>query len=222
MIPTPPSGRMGRSSAFPGFLRAYEESQAKGKEEKEVRLPDMNEGDVVSVAEIRAEQHFTEPPPRFSEASLVKALEDYGIGRPSTYASIIQTLVRRKYVEMDRRRFIPTDTGRVVARFLQKHFEPYVDYRIHGPDGGHAGRNFQRGNALDTAADAILEAVYPQGQGQGRNRQPSGCQADPGPRQPIPRPARRFLSGWGVSARTRKSAAVDDEEKPQFAGLRKA
>ena len=116
--------------AFPGFLRAYEESQPQGKEEKENRLPDMNEGDVVSLKEVRAEQHFTEPPPRFSEASLVKALEDYGIGRPSTYASIIQTLVRRKYVELDRRRFIPTDTGRVVARFLEQHFEPYVDYEF--------------------------------------------------------------------------------------------
>ena len=116
--------------AFPGFLRAYEVSLPKGKEEKESSLPDMNEGDIVRLVEIRAEQHFTEPPPRFSEASLVKALEDYGIGRPSTYASIIQTLVRRKYVDLDRRRFIPTDTGRVVARFLENHFEPYVDYEF--------------------------------------------------------------------------------------------
>jgi DNA topoisomerase-1 len=116
--------------AFPGFLRVYEVSLPKGKEEKETSLPDMNEGDVVGLLDIRAEQHFTEPPPRFSEASLVKALEDFGIGRPSTYASIIQTLVRRKYVDMDRRRFIPTDTGRVVARFLENHFEPYVDYEF--------------------------------------------------------------------------------------------
>jgi DNA topoisomerase-1 len=116
--------------AFPGFLRAYEVSLPKGKEEKESSLPDMNEGDIVRLVDIRAEQHFTEPPPRFSEASLVKALEDYGIGRPSTYASIIQTLVRRKYVDLDRRRFIPTDTGRVVARFLENHFEPYVNYEF--------------------------------------------------------------------------------------------
>jgi DNA topoisomerase-1 len=116
--------------AFPGFLRVYEVSQPQGKEERETNLPDMSEGDVVSLQEIRAEQHFTEPPPRFSEASLVKALEDYGIGRPSTYASIIQTLTRRKYVDLDRRRFIPTDTGRVVSRFLEKHFEPYVDYEF--------------------------------------------------------------------------------------------
>jgi len=116
--------------AFPGFLSAYEASQPQGKEERESSLPDMKEGDVVKLQEIRAEQHFTEPPPRFSEASLVKALEDFGIGRPSTYASIIQTLVRRKYVDLDRRRFIPTDTGRVVARFLENHFEPYVDYEF--------------------------------------------------------------------------------------------
>jgi DNA topoisomerase-1 len=116
--------------AFAGFLRAYEESQPRGREEKETHLPDMREGDVVRLLEIRAEQHFTEPPPRYSEASLVKALEDYGIGRPSTYASIIQTLVRRQYVDMDRRRFIPTNTGRVVARFLEEHFEPYVDYEF--------------------------------------------------------------------------------------------
>ncbi len=116
--------------AFPGFLAAYEVAQPEGKEEKETSLPDMKEGDVVTLQQIRAEQHFTEPPPRFSEASLVKALEDFGIGRPSTYASIIQTLVRRKYVELESRRFTPTDTGRVVASFLESHFEPYVDYEF--------------------------------------------------------------------------------------------
>jgi len=116
--------------AFPGFLRVYEVSKPQGKEERESSLPDMKEGDVVSLQEIRAEQHFTEPPPRFSEASLVKALEDFGIGRPSTYASIIQTLVRRKYVELESRRFTPTDTGRGVALFLENHFEPYVDYEF--------------------------------------------------------------------------------------------
>jgi DNA topoisomerase-1 len=116
--------------AFPGFLRVYEVAQPRGKEEVESRLPDMKEGDSVSLQDIRAEQHFTEPPPRFSEASLVKALEDFGIGRPSTYASIIQTLVRRKYVDLERRRFTPTNTGRVVARFLENHFEPYVDYEF--------------------------------------------------------------------------------------------
>src|SRR5690606_29669986 len=88
--------------AFPGFLAVYEESTSDDEQAPESSLPDINEGDVITVKDIRAEQHFTEPPPRFSEASLVKALEEFGIGRPSTYASIIQTLVRRKYVEMDR------------------------------------------------------------------------------------------------------------------------
>jgi len=116
--------------AFPGFLAVYEEATPEGAAEPESSLPDMSEGDVVAVKDIRADQHFTEPPPRFSEASLVKTLEEYGIGRPSTYASIIQTLVRRRYVELDRRRFFPTDTGRVVARFLDEHFHPYVDYEF--------------------------------------------------------------------------------------------
>ena len=73
-------------------------------------------------------QHFTEPPPRYSEASLVKALEEYGIGRPSTYASIIQTLQFRKYAELENRRFRPTDVGRAVSKFLSGHFTRYVDY----------------------------------------------------------------------------------------------
>jgi DNA topoisomerase-1 len=115
---------------FPGFLAAYEVSAPKGEEESEKRLPEINEGDVVLVEDIRAGQHFTEPPPRFSEASLVKTMEEYGIGRPSTYASIISTLIRRQYVEMDRRRFFPTDTGRVVERFLENHFSHYVDYEF--------------------------------------------------------------------------------------------
>jgi DNA topoisomerase-1 len=115
---------------FPGFLAAYEESQAEGQGEQEVRLPELSEGDEVQVLDIRAEQHFTQPPPRYSEASLVKALEEYGIGRPSTYASIISTLVNRQYTELDRRRFFPTDTGRVVERFLETHFYDYVDYEF--------------------------------------------------------------------------------------------
>ena len=88
----------------------------------------MHEGDAVSLEALRAEQHFTEPPPRFSEASLVKALEEHGIGRPSTYATIISTLQDREYVEMDSRRFVPTDIGKIVCRFLTSHFHRYVEY----------------------------------------------------------------------------------------------
>jgi DNA topoisomerase IA len=82
----------------------------------------------VALTALSAEQHFTEPPPRFSEASLVKALEEYGIGRPSTYATIISTLQDREYVEMDSRRFIPTDIGKIVNRFLTQYFHRYVEY----------------------------------------------------------------------------------------------
>ncbi|MCP4471682.1 MAG: DNA topoisomerase I [Gammaproteobacteria bacterium] len=114
----------------PGFMRVYIEDKddSKPDENKENLLPPMREGDLVDLQEIRLEQHFTEPPPRFSEASLVKTLEEYGIGRPSTYASIITTLVDREYVELESKRFHPTDVGRVVARFLTQHFPKYVDY----------------------------------------------------------------------------------------------
>lgn len=112
----------------PGFLMVYEEGLDDRASEKENPLPLLVEGESVSLRDINAEQHFTEPPPRYSEASLVKALEEYGIGRPSTYASIISTLLSREYVELDNRRFIPTDIGRIVNRFLTEHFTQYVDY----------------------------------------------------------------------------------------------
>ena len=112
----------------PGFLLVYEEGLDDKESEKENPLPPLAEGETVSLRDIKAEQHFTEPPPRYSEASLVKALEEFGIGRPSTYASIISTLLSREYVELDNRRFTPTDIGRIVNRFLTEHFTQYVDY----------------------------------------------------------------------------------------------
>ena len=115
----------------PGFMAVYQESQDDSKGDKdEKRLPPLEEGDEVSLKKIRGEQHFTEPPPRFTEASLVKTLEEYGIGRPSTYASIISTLVSREYVELEKRRFTPTDVGRVVNKFLTNYFSQYVDYEF--------------------------------------------------------------------------------------------
>jgi len=108
----------------PGFLKVYADTRI----EQDNALPPLDEGDAIKLLAIRPEQHFTEPPPRYSEASLVKALEEHGIGRPSTYASIIQTLKDREYVELENRRFTPTSTGRVVAKFLSQHFERYVDY----------------------------------------------------------------------------------------------
>jgi len=115
----------------PGFLAVYEEGrdQKSADDEDDARkLPLMKVGEAVPLRDIATDQHFTEPPPRFSEASLVKALEEYGIGRPSTYASIIQVLLNREYVILDSRRFMPTDVGRAVGKFLAGHFAKYVDY----------------------------------------------------------------------------------------------
>jgi DNA topoisomerase-1 len=112
-----------------GFMAVYQEgSDDAAADESDHVLPPMQEGDTVSLTALAAAQHFTEPPPRYSEASLVKALEEHGIGRPSTYATIISTLQDREYVEMDARRFVPTDIGKIVNRFLTNHFHRYVEY----------------------------------------------------------------------------------------------
>src|SRR6266508_3356573 len=113
---------------FDGFVRVYLEGRDDDVEEEVGTLPELAVGQVLRLFELSPEQHFTEPPPRYSEASLVKALEEHGIGRPSTYASIISTLQDREYVEMDARRFIPTDIGKIVNRFLTDYFNQYVDY----------------------------------------------------------------------------------------------
>ncbi len=114
----------------PGFMAVYQEGQDEQttEDEDEKILPPLEQGETVALTKIHPDQHFTEPPPRYSEASLVKALEAYGIGRPSTYASIIATLESREYVTLDNRRFKPTDVGRVVNKFLSEHFFHYVDY----------------------------------------------------------------------------------------------
>lgn len=119
----------GLTVADPGFMAVYQEDVDDRNEDEENRaLPALREGDWVDLLALRPEQHFTEPPPRFSEASLVKVLEEYGIGRPSTYAAIISTLLARDYAVLENRRFKPTDIGRIVNRFLTQHFTQYVDY----------------------------------------------------------------------------------------------
>lgn len=115
----------------PGFLAVYEEGKdvkAAEDEDEGRKLPAMKTGDRVPLDRIHTDQHFTQPPARYTEAALVKALEEYGIGRPSTYASIIQTLLFRKYVELESRSFRPSDVGRAVSKFLSGHFTQYVDY----------------------------------------------------------------------------------------------
>jgi len=119
----------GSTLVKPGYMSVYQEGADDVKTDDDDHvLPAMNEGDKVALVSLKAEQHFTEPPPRYSEASLVKALEEHGIGRPSTYATIISTLQDREYVEMDNRRFIPTDIGKIVGRFLTQYFHRYVEY----------------------------------------------------------------------------------------------
>ena len=123
----------GQTLVFPGFIAVYREDEDEGAEKKadnddESRLPILAEGETLPIDRLWGDQHFTQPPPRYSEASLVKALEEYGIGRPSTYANIISTLVNREYVLLDKKRFTPTDVGVVVNKFLTEHFARYVDY----------------------------------------------------------------------------------------------
>ena len=122
----------GSTIKHPGFMKVYTEDiddDRRGEDRNRI-LPEMEEGEHIKLLDIRSDQHFTQPPPRFTEASLVKTLEEYGIGRPSTYASIISTLVNREYVELESRRFTPTDIGRIVNGFLTEHFSKYIDYEF--------------------------------------------------------------------------------------------
>ncbi len=119
----------GQVIAFDGFLKLYQEGKDDDNDDEENRLlPNVKEGEAVSKKAIKPEQHFTTPPPRFTEASLVKKLEELGIGRPSTYASIIAVLQERKYVKVEKLRFIPEDRGRIVTIFLENFFKKYVEY----------------------------------------------------------------------------------------------
>ncbi|MEC4591690.1 type I DNA topoisomerase [Nitrospirillum amazonense] len=115
---------------FDGFLKVYQEDRddAGDDEDKDTRLPAMKDGDDLAKGEVKSDQHFTQPPPRYTEASLVKKMEELGIGRPSTYASILQVLQDRNYVRLEKRRFEPEDRGRLVTTFLENFFNRYVEY----------------------------------------------------------------------------------------------
>jgi DNA topoisomerase-1 len=139
----------GQTMVFAGFIAVYMEGVDDAEEEGESKLPALETGEVLDVHKLFGAQHFTEPPPRYGEASLVKVLEEYGIGRPSTYASIISTLQDREYAVLDKKRFTPTDVGRVVTKFLTEHFTKYVDYDFTA--------NLE--NALDSVADGSREWV---------------------------------------------------------------
>ena len=121
----------GQVLIFPGFIAVYQEDgDDVVADDEEGRLPPLAEGETLPVDKLYGVQHFTQAPPRYTEASLVKALEEFGIGRPSTYASIIFTLKDREYAVLDKKRFVPTDTGMVVNKFLTEHFTQYVDYHF--------------------------------------------------------------------------------------------
>lgn len=119
----------GQTIAFPGFIKVYKEDiDDKADEDENGLLPILNQGEALTTINVLSEQHFTEPPPRFSEASLVKKLEELGIGRPSTYASILSVLQDRNYVKLVNKRFVPEDTGRIVTAFLANYFPKYIQY----------------------------------------------------------------------------------------------
>jgi DNA topoisomerase I len=203
-----------------GFIAVYQEGRDEvGRDDdEERRLPELAEGMVVDLLDINAQQHFTEPPPRYTEASLVKTLEEYGIGRPSTYASIISTLQSREYVEMDGKRFLPTDIGRIVNTFLTQHFSRYVDYDFTAkledeldeiargekdwiPVLEHFWTDFREQVEDKAATVTRAEAVQSRDLG-----------TDPKSGRPVSVRMGRF--GPIVQIGTK-----DDEEKPRFAGL---
>ena len=130
---TEPTGKVelratGQVILFDGFLKLYQEGRDDEEDEESRRLPQLKQGESVQVQEVKADQHFTEPPPRYSEASLVKKLEELGIGRPSTYAAILEKLRERNYVKTEKNRFIPDDRGRLVTAFMENFFSKYVEY----------------------------------------------------------------------------------------------
>jgi DNA topoisomerase-1 len=118
----------GQVVLFPGFMALYEEGRDDEQDEDSRRLPRLREGDAPAKKAVHAEQHFTQPTPRYSEASLVKKMEELGIGRPSTYASVLQTLKDREYVRLEKNRFYPEESGRLLTAFLERFFERYVSY----------------------------------------------------------------------------------------------
>lgn len=146
----------GSTIAFDGFLKVYEESSDDDKEEENDILPVVKEGEPFDLKTVAGNQHFTQPPPRFTEASLVKKLEELGIGRPSTYASILSTLIERKYVHMEKKQMVPEPLGRLVTAFLENFFKQYIEYDF------TAKLEQQLDDVSDgnTSKDAVLEKFW--------------------------------------------------------------
>lgn len=203
-----------------GFMAVYQEGSDDAKTDDGDRLlPEVEKGDVISLREIRPEQHFTEPPPRFTEASLVKTLEEYGIGRPSTYASIIATLKNREYVEMDGKRFFPTDIARIVNGFLTEHFTQYVDYdftaRLEDDLDRVSLGEKDLVPLLDDFWQPFSKLVEEKEESVTREQVAMARELGMHPKSGKPVTVRMGRYGPFVQVGTK-----DDEEKPKFAGLR--
>src|SRR6266403_205173 len=211
----------GSTLVKPGYISVYQEGtdDAKAADDSDHVLPPMNEGDAVQLAALRAEQHFTEPPPRYSEASLVKALEEHGIGRPSTYASIISTLQDREYVEMDSRRFVPTDIGKIVCRFLTHHFHRYVEYGFTAAMEDELDAVSRGEEGWTTPLDKFWKPFIDQVEKIERTvTREQVAQARELGRDPASgKPVTVRMGRYGPFV---QSGTKDDEEKPRFAGLR--
>ena len=203
----------------PGFMAVYQEGKDDSKDDDSDRLlPEIVEGDTIKLEELRPEQHFTEPPPRFTEASLVKTLEEYGIGRPSTYASIIATLKNREYVELESKRFTPTDIGRIVNSFLTEHFTQYVDYDFTAKleddlDEVSLGRK-DWVPLLDEFWGPFHQLCEEKG---GLTRGEVAKERELGIDPKSGKPVSVRMGRYGPFAQI---GTKDDEEKPRFAGLR--
>jgi DNA topoisomerase-1 len=204
----------------PGFISVYQEGTDDTKtDDTDHILPPMKEGDIVSLQTLRAEQHFTEPPPRFSEASLVKALEEHGIGRPSTYATIISTLQDREYVEMDARRFIPTDIGKIVNRFLTDHFHQYVEYGFTAAMEDELDAVSRGEEEWTTPLEKFWKPFIDQVEKIEKNvtREQVAQARELGKDAATGKPVTVRMGRFGPFVQI---GTKDDEEKPRFAGLR--
>lgn len=220
---TPEAGRFratGSTLVKPGFMAVYQESHDDAQaDESDRTLPPVEEGDVLTLQEIRADQHFTEPPPRFTEASLVKTLEEFGIGRPSTYASIISTLKNREYVNTESKRFEPTDIGRIVIGFLTSHFNRYVDYnftaRMEDELDEIARDEREWIPVLDEFWGPFHKLVEDKEASVSREEAGQSRELGTDPKSGKPVSVRMGRYGPFVQIGTR-----EDEDKPKFAGLR--
>ena len=147
---------------FDGFLEVYEEGKdQKDEDDEELKhqLPLVTEGEELKLKAILPEQHFTEPPPRYNEATLVKKLEADGVGRPSTYASILSTIQEREYVKKEGGKFMPTELGMVVTDLLLESFERHLRCEVHGAHGRGARRNRRRQARLARGHGGVLRAL---------------------------------------------------------------